>query len=60
MDYGEKVRMRVPALEVEGLGTIFEQAGELGHEDGSRVPHGFQRADEGGDLGAEVVGRGEG
>jgi hypothetical protein len=37
-DDGEKVRMRVPALEVEGVGAVVEQAGELGGEDGSRVP----------------------
>jgi hypothetical protein len=29
--------MRVPTLEVEGVGAIVEQAGELGHEDGSAM-----------------------
>ncbi len=54
-DDGENVRMRVPALEVEGVWAAGEQEGELGQEEVAGVAHGFQGAHEGGDLGAEVV-----
>ncbi len=52
---GAEVRARVLALEVEGLWAPGEQASEVSEQEGIDVAHGFQGADEGGDLSAEVA-----